>query len=74
MSLTLFNAVPVGAIEVLFDYSKQPWPKQVDVGNFIGIKNMRDVTAKFSTDEKKSRSEITVNLTDRSSKPFWNDV
>ena len=47
MSLFLFNDVPAESIEVLFDCRSQPWLKQVDVGDFIGIKNMRDVTANF---------------------------
>ena len=37
MSLALFNAVPVGAIEVLVDCDNQPWFKRAHVGKFLGI-------------------------------------
>ena len=42
MSIALFNAVPTGAIEHIFDYNNQPWFKQVGVGDFVGNVNMHD--------------------------------
>ena len=69
MSIALFNAVPTGAIETLYDDQKQPWFKQVDVGDFVGIVNMRDATCNLSLQDKKSRDEITVGGTDGSYKP-----
>ena len=64
--MVLFNAVPAGAIETLYDEQKQPWFKQVDVGNFIGILNMSDTTSKFGCEDKKSRDEITLGSTEGS--------
>ena len=40
MSLALFNAVPVGAIEVLFDRHNQTWFKCAYVDKFLGIKHI----------------------------------
>ena len=64
--MVLFNAVPAGAIETLFDCNNQPWFKQVDVGDFIGILNMSDTTSKFGCEDKKSRDEITLGSTEGS--------
>ena len=55
----LFNAVPAGAIEILYDEQNQPWFKQVHVGEYISIANMRDATSKLDPEDKKSRAEIT---------------
>ena len=68
MSMVLFNAVN-SKIETLYDEQKQPWFKQVDVGDFVGIVNMRDATCNLSLQDKKSRDEITVGATDGSYKP-----
>ena len=38
--LALFNAVPVGAIEVLFDCENQPWFKRAHVGWFLKLENI----------------------------------
>ena len=37
MSLALFNAVPAGAIETVFDYQNQPWFNRADLGRYLGI-------------------------------------
>ena len=37
MSLALFNSVPAGAIETLFDDQNQPWFKRADLGRYLGI-------------------------------------
>ena len=35
--LFLFEAVPAGAIETLFDDQNQPWFKRADLGRYLGI-------------------------------------
>ena len=37
MSLTLFNSVPAGAIETVFDDQNQPWFKRANLGRYLGI-------------------------------------
>ena len=69
MSLALFNAIPAGAIEILYDEQNQPWFKQVHVGEYISIANMRDATSKIDPEDKKSRAEINVGSTDGSYTP-----
>ena len=41
MSLDLFNFVPAGAIETLFDEQNQPLFKRADLGRFLGLKNIK---------------------------------
>ena len=41
MSLALFNSVPAGAIETLFDDQNQPWFKRADLGRYLGIVDIR---------------------------------
>ena len=41
MSLALFNSVPAGAIETLFDDQMQPWFKRADLGIYLGIVDIR---------------------------------
>ena len=69
MSLALFNAVPAGSIEILYDERNQPWFKQVHIGEYISIVNMRDATSKIDPEDKKSRAEINVGSTDVSYTP-----
>ena len=69
MSLALFNAVPAGAIEILYDEQNQPWFKQVHVGEYISIANMRDATSKLDPEDKKSRAELTLNRPEGSYTP-----
>ena len=40
--LALFEAVPAGAIETLFDDQNQPWFTRADLGRYLGIRNIRD--------------------------------
>ena len=47
MSLALFNAVPAGAIEVIFDINNQPWFKRADLGRYLGIIKIRDSFTNF---------------------------
>ena len=58
------DAVPAGSIEMLFDGDNQPWLKQVDIGDLIGISNMSEATSRLSPEDKKSRVEITLGLTE----------
>ena len=37
MSLALFNAVPAGAIEILYDEQNQPWIHRAQYGRYLGI-------------------------------------
>ena len=41
MSLTLFNSVPAGATETLFDAENKPWFKRADLGRYLGIVDIR---------------------------------
>ena len=42
MSLALFNAVPAGAIETLFDEQNQSWFKRADLGRYLGIVKVKN--------------------------------
>ena len=55
MSLSIFNAVPAGAIEVLTDATGAPCFKRADLGRFLGIV---DVRHNFKNIAAKSRSEM----------------
>ena len=57
MSISIFNAVPAGAIEVLTDATGAPHFKRADLGRFLGIV---DVRHNFKNIATKSRSEIAV--------------
>ena len=55
MSLALFNAVPTGAIETLFDDQNQPWFKRADLGRYLCI---LDIARNFKDIKTTSRVEI----------------
>ena len=59
MSLALFNAVPTGAIEVIFDINNQPWFKRADLGRYLGIIKIRDSFTNFQAEFLKRREEIS---------------
>ena len=42
MSLALFNSVPAGAIETLFDDQNQPCFKRADLGRYLGIVKVKN--------------------------------
>ena len=42
MSLGLFNSVPTGAIEALFDGENKPWFKRADLGRYLGIAKVKN--------------------------------
>ena len=56
MSISLFNAVPAGAIEVLTDANGVPHFKRADLGRFLEIVDMRH---NFKNIAAKSRSEMS---------------
>ena len=58
MSLALFNAVPAGAIEVIFYINNQPWFKRADLGRYLGIIKIRDSFTNFQAEFLKRREEI----------------
>ena len=41
MSLELFNEVPAGAIETLFDEQIQPLFKRADLGTYLGLEDIK---------------------------------
>ena len=43
MSVSLFNAIPTGAIEVMTDATGEPHFKRADLGQFLDIKYAKDV-------------------------------
>ena len=49
MSLSIFNAVPAGAIEVLTDATGAPWFKRADLGRFLGIVDVKATYRDTST-------------------------
>ena len=55
MSLALFNSVPAGAIETLFNDQNQPWFKRADLGRYLGI---LDIARNFKDIKTTSRLEI----------------
>ena len=58
MGLELFQKVPAGAIETLFDDQNQPLFKRSDLGKYLGIKNIRVNFKEFSSHHAHPRFEI----------------
>ena len=44
MSHTLFNAMPLGGIEVLFDEHNQPWFRRAHVEKFLNLEDIKTST------------------------------
>ena len=63
MSLDLFNAVPAGAIEVLFDKQNQPWFKRAHVGKFLGLPQIEKSLRALDERETSTRSEFDPTYT-----------
>ena len=64
MGLELFQKIPAGVIETLFDDQNQPLLKRSDLGKYLGIRNIRDNFKEFSSHHA-PRSEIEgVSVTD----------
>ena len=58
MSLELFQKVPAGAIETLFDDENQPLFRRSELGKYLGIRNIRENFREFLSHHACSRSEI----------------
>ena len=58
--LELFQEVPVGAIETLFNYQNQPLFKRADLGKYLGIKNIGDNFKDFPSHYTSPRLRIEV--------------
>ena len=58
MSLELFQKVPAGAIETLFDDENQPLFRRSDLGKYLVIRNIRENFREFLSHHACSRSEI----------------
>ena len=58
MSFELFHKVPAETIETLFDEQNQPLFKRADLGNYLGIRNIRDNFKELSSHHARPRSEI----------------
>ena len=55
MSLSIFNAIPAGAIEVLTDANDAPHFKRADLGRFLGLARIKDM---FGSVQTTSRRDI----------------
>ena len=64
MSLALFNAVPAGAIEILYDEQNQPWFKRAHVGKFLEITHIH--TSLEGLDERETCTRSNFRATCRS--------
>ena len=58
MSLELFQKVPAGAIETLFDDENQPLFRRSELGKYLRIRNIRENFREFLSHHACSRSEI----------------
>ena len=58
MSLELFQKVPAGAIETLFDDENQPLFRRSELGKYLGIRNIRENFREFLSHHARPRSEI----------------
>ena len=56
MSVSLFNAVPAGAIEVLLDEENQPWFKRAHVGKFLELYDIESSLRHLDECEERARS------------------
>ena len=53
MSVSLFNAVPAGAIEVLTDANGVPHFKRADLGRFLGLARIKDMFGSVKTTSRR---------------------
>ena len=58
MSLELFQKVPAGAIETLFDDKNQPLFKRGDLGKYLGIEDIRHNFKDFPSHYTRPRSDL----------------
>ena len=59
MSVSLFNAVPAEAIEVLTDGENQPWFKRAHVGKFLELQKI--LMSDKGLDKCEMKTRDTVN-------------
>ena len=60
--LILFNAVPVGAIEVLFDEHNQLWFKCAHIGKYLELPDIHKSLSVFNKCKTRIRSAFKTNL------------
>ena len=53
MSVSIFNAVPAGAIEVLNDATGAPYFKRADLGRFLGLARIKDMFGNVKTTSRR---------------------
>ena len=58
MSLALFNAVPAGAIEILYDEQNQPWIHRAQYGRYLGLQHIHTSIPKNLQHEVYNREQI----------------
>ena len=56
--LSLFNAIPSNAIEILHDEQNQPWFKRADLGRFIGLTDIKASTSMIDSCEMLTRRQL----------------
>ena len=56
--LALFNAVPSGAIEVLYDSSNQPWIHRAQFGKYTGLIHIRTSIPEVMQCEQRARCDL----------------
>ena len=61
MPLTLFNAVPAGAIEVLTDVNDAPHFKRADLGRFLGLARIKDMFGNVKTTSRRCIEGAALN-------------
>ena len=62
MSVSLFNAVPAGSIEVLTDANNAPHFKRADLGRFLGIVDVKATYRDTSTISRKLLSSRGIKI------------
>ena len=61
MSVSIFNAVPAGAIEVLSDTTGAPCFKRADLGRFLGLVDVKATYRDTSTVSRKLLSKGVIS-------------
>ena len=74
MSLSLFNAIPSGAIEVQNDEEDRPWFKRAHVGKYLGIKHIDTSLGNLDKREQRTRSEFKMQPVIQGSYPAFQDT
>ena len=77
MSLALFNAVPAGAIEILYDEQNQPWFKRAHVGKFLDLStypHLLDLNFTHEMYQKENKLWGVLRLVTQRSKNVHDDI